>query len=38
MFEDSLMESGGRLKTKRGWTTVLSIVSDMFDVSWYCIR
>ena len=24
MFEDSLIESGGRLKTKRGWTTVLS--------------
>jgi len=24
MFEDSLIESGGRLSTKRGWTTVLS--------------
>ncbi len=24
MFEDSLIESGGRLKTKRGWTSILS--------------
>lgn len=24
MFEDSLIESGGRLKTKRGWTSLLS--------------
>ena len=24
MFEDSLIESGGRLRTKRGLTTVLS--------------
>jgi periplasmic protein TonB len=24
MFEDSLIESGGRLTTKRGWTTILS--------------
>src|ERR1700729_3738566 len=24
MFEDSLIESGGRLKTKRGWTSMLS--------------
>jgi protein TonB len=24
MFEDSLIESGGKLKTKRGWTTTLS--------------
>ncbi len=24
MFEDSLLESGGRLKTKRGWTTAFS--------------
>ncbi|HZQ92573.1 MAG TPA: TonB family protein [Terriglobales bacterium] len=24
MFEDSLIESGGRLKTKRGWTTIFS--------------
>jgi len=26
MFEDSLLESSGRLKTKRKWTTVLSFV------------
>src|SRR5436305_5244069 len=26
MFEDSLIESGGRLKTKRGMTTALSFV------------
>ncbi|MGH9603738.1 MAG: energy transducer TonB [Terriglobales bacterium] len=26
MFEDSLIESSGRIKTKRGWTTVLSVV------------
>ncbi|HEY1270900.1 MAG TPA: energy transducer TonB [Terriglobales bacterium] len=30
MFEDSLIESGGRLKTKRGATTVLSFVLQMF--------
>jgi periplasmic protein TonB len=24
MFEDSLIESGGRLKTKRGWTSLIS--------------
>src|SRR5436305_13275071 len=24
MFEDSLIESGGRLKTKRGWTSLVS--------------
>jgi periplasmic protein TonB len=24
MFEDSLIESGGRLKTKRGMTTIIS--------------
>jgi periplasmic protein TonB len=24
MFEDSLIESGGRLKTKRGWTSMIS--------------
>jgi protein TonB len=29
MFEDSLIESGGRLKTKRGATTVLSFVLQM---------
>ena len=26
MFEDSLLESGGRLKTKRGWTTSIGIL------------
>jgi len=26
MFEDSLIESGGKLKTKRGATTALSFV------------
>jgi periplasmic protein TonB len=26
MFEDSLIESGGRLKTKRGWTSMFSFV------------
>ena len=29
MFEDSLIESGGRLKTKRGWTTILSFIFQM---------
>ena len=28
MFEDSLMESGGRIKTKRGWTTILSFILE----------
>jgi periplasmic protein TonB len=26
MFEDSLIESGGKLKTKRGWTSMLSFL------------
>jgi protein TonB len=26
MFEDSLIESGGRLKTKRGWTSLVSFI------------
>ena len=26
MFEDSLVESAGRIKTKRGWTTIFSFV------------
>ena len=26
MFEDSLIESGGRLKTKRGATTAISFI------------
>ena len=29
MFEDSLIESGGRLKTKRGLTTFLSFGLQM---------
>ncbi len=32
MFEDSLIESSGRLKTSRGWTTLLSVVIQMFVV------
>lgn len=30
MFEDSLLESAGRLKTKRTWTTMLSFVLQIF--------
>lgn len=26
MFEDSLIESGGKLKTKRGWTSIISFI------------
>src|ERR1700744_948874 len=26
MFEDSLIESGGKLKTKRGWTSMVSFL------------
>jgi protein TonB len=26
MFEDSLIESGGKLKTKRGWTSLISFI------------
>src|ERR1700735_814687 len=29
MFEDSLIESGGRLKTKRGWTSIVSFGLQM---------
>jgi len=29
MFEDSLVESGGRIKTKRGATTALSFVLEI---------
>jgi len=28
MFEDSLVESGGKLRTKRGWTTVVSFIFE----------
>lgn len=30
MFEDSLLESTGRFKTRRGWTTLLSFVLQAF--------
>jgi periplasmic protein TonB len=30
MFEDSLVESGGRLKTKRGWTTWVAFAGQIF--------
>jgi protein TonB len=30
MFEDCLVESAGKLKTKRGWTTILSFVLQIF--------
>jgi len=30
MFEDSLVESSGRIKTRRGWTTFLSFGFQMF--------
>jgi protein TonB len=33
MFEDSLIESGGKLRTKRGWTTTLSFVLQIFLVT-----
>jgi periplasmic protein TonB len=29
MFEDSLIESGGRLKTSRGWTSIVSFTIQM---------
>jgi protein TonB len=29
MFEDSLIESGGRLKTKRGWTSLVSFIFQL---------
>ena len=32
MFEDSLIESGGRLKTKRGWTSIVSFALQMMIV------
>lgn len=32
MFEDSLLESGGRLKTKRGMTTTISFILEIFLV------
>ena len=39
MFEDSLIESGGRLKTKRGVTTFLSFGLQIALVGvWYWSR
>src|SRR6201993_1675226 len=32
MFEDSLIESGGRLKTKRGWTSIVSFTLQVMIV------
>jgi protein TonB len=32
MFEDSLIESGGRLKTKRGWTSIVSFGIQMMII------
>lgn len=32
MFEDSLIESGGRLKTKRGWTSIVSFAIQMMII------
>ncbi|HEY3928992.1 MAG TPA: energy transducer TonB [Candidatus Koribacter sp.] len=29
MFEDSLLESGGKFKTKRGWTTTFAVVGQI---------
>lgn len=32
MFEDSLIESGGKLKTKRGWTSLLSFTLQVMII------
>jgi protein TonB len=32
MFEDSLIESGGRLKTKRGWTSLVSFALEFMII------
>jgi len=32
MFEDSLIESGGKLKTKRGWTSIVSFAIQMMII------
>jgi periplasmic protein TonB len=32
MFEDSLIESGGKLKTKRGWTSLLSFAIQVMII------
>ncbi|HEY3971487.1 MAG TPA: TonB family protein [Candidatus Sulfotelmatobacter sp.] len=32
MFEDSLIESGGKLKTKRGWTSLVSFILQLMII------
>jgi len=32
MFEDSLIESGGKLKTKRGWTSIISFAIQLMII------
>jgi len=32
MFEDSLIESGGKLKTKRGWTSLVSFALQVMII------
>jgi len=32
MFEDSLMESGNKLKTRRGWTTAITMLAQLVAV------
>ena len=32
MFEDSLIESGGKLKTKRGWTSIVSFAIQIMII------
>src|SRR6201998_1896733 len=32
MFEDSLIESGGKLKTKRGWTSIISFAIQIMII------
>src|SRR6476660_1882384 len=32
MFEDSLIESGGKLKTKRGWTSIVSFAIQLMII------
>ena len=33
MFEDSLLESGGRIKSKRGWTTLVSFGLEVLFIA-----
>jgi len=37
MFEDSLIESSGRLKTKRGWTTSFATIMLLFVIFIFCL-